>query len=371
MFHNSVRVRTGIPRHGLPMHVQLKQPDSLSQSELVVWHQIVRSNAEFSSPYFHPQFTLDVAAVRNDVEVAVCYDDERPVGFFPFQRSGRTARPVGGMLSDAHGLIHDGTMNFSWPELLASINLAAWSFHYQIASQIPAIEWHPDVTTAAVMNLKGGFEQYAARLDSKTIVKQTDRKSRKLERECGPLRFEWDSTDERAFELLLQWKSQQYHDSDIADVFEFDWTVNLLRRIWQYSDADYEGLLSVLYVDEQPAAVHFGLRAGNVLHQWFPAYDPELQRYSPGVIHLLDMARHASDHGVERIDLGRVCQYKSRVATDLVDVAEGSVDLRPVSRLLKTGCAETVAWLKRSPLYGVARVPGRILRRMVEQRQFQ
>lgn len=353
------------------MQIQTKKPASLTQAELGVWTDIIADGDEFSSPYFHPQFTLGVAAVRDDVEVAVLSDDGHIVGFFPYQRSGNTAKPVGGMLSDAHGIIVSRDIRWSWEELLPQCGLTAWNFHYQIQSQIPEPRWHPEVDPAAVMDLRGGFDEYKKRLDSKSIVSQTDRKARKMGRECGEVRFDWNSDDEQAFQLLKQWKSQQYRESDIADVFGFSWTTNLLQTIRRHSGSEYEGLMSVLYVSDRPVAVHFGLRAGKVLHQWFPAYDPELKNYSPGVIHLLEMARHAAEHGVERIDLGRVCHYKSRVATHCVDVAEGSVDLRPVTRLLKYGYHQTFEWLRHSPLRSVARIPGRMLRRLAEQKQFQ
>lgn len=353
------------------MQIETKKPASLTQTECDVWRDIVAENVHFSSPYFHPQFTRDVASVRDDVEVGVISECEQVVGFFPFQRNGNSARPVGGMLSDAHGAIVRDGVDWNWGRLLSGCGLAAWDYHYQIESQIPEVEWHPEVEPAAVMNVQGGFDEYKARLKSKSVVSQSDRKARKLARECGEIRFEWDSNDEEAFELLRKWKSQQYHESDIADVFGFEWTTELLQTIWQKSSHDYEGLLSVMYVGDRPAAIHFGLRASNVLHQWFPAYDPELKNYSPGVIHLLDMARHAADHGVERIDLGRICHYKSRVATHTVNVAEGSIDLRFVSRMLKNGYHQTYEWLRHSPLRTVARIPGRMLRRLAEQKQFQ
>lgn len=353
------------------MQVQLRQPDSLSESEHAAWRAMIDARSEFSSPYFHPQFTLDVSAVRDDVEVAVVQGTDQPRGFFPFQRSGETARPVGGNLSDAHGLIHDGSFEWSWPDLLRACGLTAWDYHYQIGTQIPETVWRPEVTQASVMNLKGGFDAFAARLESKSVVKQTDRKSRKLERERGTVRFEWHTDDQQAFDCLRLWKSQQYRDSGIADVFSFDWTNKLLDRVRMHSNSDYEGLLSVLYVDDRPAAVHLGLRSGPVLHQWFPAYDPQLKAWSPGMIHLLEMARSAVDHGVERIDLGRACHYKSRIATGTVDIAEGSIDLKPVRRLLKQGYQQTFEWLRHSPLRAIAKIPGRMLRQFAERKQFQ
>ena len=353
------------------MIVQLRKPESLSQPELDVWNKLIASSAEFRSPYFHPQFVMDVAAVRNDVEVAVISNEGAAIGFFPFQRSGKTARPVGGMLSDAHGVIIKQGFDLDLPTLLSQCGLAAWEYHYQIASQIPEANWQPEIEQAAVMNLEGGFDEYAKRLESKSVVKQTERKARKLERECGEIRFEWDSRDENAFDLMRKWKSEQYKDSNIANVFAFDWTVELLRKTWDRNDSGFQGLLSVMYVDNKPAAVHFGLRAGGVLHQWFPAYDPALFNYSPGVIHLLDMARYGAANGVHRIDLGRICPYKARVATHTVDVAAGSVDLRAIARLLKNGYQQTYEWLRHSPLRTVALIPGRMLRRLAEQRQFQ
>lgn len=353
------------------MQIQLRKPNSLTEAELATWRQIIAASDEFSSPYFHPQFTLDVAAVRNDVEVAVVAGNSTPAGFFPFQRSGDKARPVGGNLSDAHGLIHDGSFDWNWPDLLHACGLSAWEFHYQIETQVPDEKWQADVEPAAVMNLDGGFDEFASRLESKSVIKQSDRKARKLEREHGHVRFEWDTDDDAAFEILRKWKSKQYRDSNIADVFSFDWTLELLRRIRQQSGHDYEGLMSVLYVDDRPSAVHFGLRSGRVLHQWFPAYDPELKLYSPGIIHMLELARHAAENGVSRIDLGRTCHYKSRIATDFVNVAEGCIDLRPVRRMLKHGYQQTFEWLRRSPLRAVARIPGRMLRQLAERRQFQ
>lgn len=353
------------------MIVQVRKPSSLSAAEIEIWQRLLVQSPELMSPYFHPQFTLDVAAVRDDVEVAVISEGGAIAGFFPYQRTGRTAKPVGGMLSDAHGAIMASGVSLDLPRLLQECGLVAWDYHYQVQSQIPNSSWQPEVEEAAVMNLEGGFDAYVGRLESRSLVKQTDRKSRKLERERGTIRFEWDSHDTEAFDLLVKWKSEQYHDSGIADVFSFDWTRKLLKKCWERTDPEFQGLMSVMYVDEKPAAIHFGLRAGEVLHQWFPAYDSELRNFSPGIIHLLDMARHAVENGVARIDLGRICQYKSRVATHTVQVAEGCVDLRPINRALKHGYHQTFEWLRHSPLRSVALIPGRMLRRLAEQRQFQ
>lgn len=352
------------------MHVQLLHPTDLSARDLDCWTNLA-AQQQFRSPYFQPQFTLEVAAVRNDVQIAKLQFPDGTTGFFPFQRSGRKAVPVGGQLSDAHGILLPDGRCFDWEPLLQKCELSAFQFHYLTADQVPSVRWKPEVDPAAVMNLESGFDAYRDRLESKSVVSQTDRKARRLARDCGSLRFEWKSDDPIAFRDLIRWKAAQYEDSAITNVFDFDWTVQLLQRLQNRSSSDLQGLLSVLYADDRAIAVHFGLRSHGVLHQWFPAYDPELRQHSPGMIHLLEMARHAEQNDVHRIDLGRMCHYKSRVATDCVNVAAGSVDLRPIARLVRRGCRRTFDWLRNSRLRVIAKAPGRMLRQMAERRQFQ
>ena len=42
-------------------------------------------NPQLDNPFFRPEFTQAVAAVRDDVEVAVLEIQQQPVGFFPYQ----------------------------------------------------------------------------------------------------------------------------------------------------------------------------------------------------------------------------------------------------------------------------------------------
>ena len=52
-----------------------------------MWSDIQQSDASLASPYFRPEFTAAVSAVRDDVYVAVLQDAGEVVGFFPFQRN--------------------------------------------------------------------------------------------------------------------------------------------------------------------------------------------------------------------------------------------------------------------------------------------
>ena len=88
------------------MQIELTTPERLSQRDCEQWSQFQREDVALESPFFRPEFTFAVASVRSDVEVAILRDSGETVGYFPFQRRRRElAKPVGGRLSDYHGVI--------------------------------------------------------------------------------------------------------------------------------------------------------------------------------------------------------------------------------------------------------------------------
>jgi CelD/BcsL family acetyltransferase involved in cellulose biosynthesis len=110
-------------------------------------------------------------------------------------------------------------------------------------------------------------------------------------------------------------------------------------------------MLSLLYAGERLVAGHFGMRGRSVWHYWFPAYDPEVAKYSPGLILLLKMAEHAPSLGVRTIDLGKgMSLYKQRLMNASVLLASGSVELpswRSIRRQMQRNLRSLLA---KSPL---------------------
>ena len=117
--------------------------------------------------------------------------------------------------------------------------------------------------------------------------------------------------------------------------------------VWDLFERDTDGCqgtLSVLHVGERIAAVHLGLRSEQSLSCWFPAYDPSLARYSPGLVLMLGMARAAADAGLQHLDLGKGDErYKQSLKTGDLTIGEGAV-YRPSAAAV---------------LHGVRRVPVR------------
>lgn len=104
-----------------------------------------------------------------------------------------------------------------------------------------------------------------------------------------------------------------------------------LENIRATESTNFAGMLSSAYVGDRLAAVHFGMRSHTTWHWWFPTYDPKLDKFSPGLILLLELARRAPDFGLDRIDLGRGDErYKASFASATTPLCEGSVE-RPWS----------------------------------------
>jgi CelD/BcsL family acetyltransferase involved in cellulose biosynthesis len=348
------------------IHVRVVSPAELRDDELNLWKQWLCGDDVLRSPCFHPEFTLAVAAVRNDVRIAVVEDADGLAAFFPFQRSRLGfGKPVGGRLCDFQGVVARPGFELTAGDLIRRAGLVAWDYTHVPATQSVFSAYHADVEPSGYLDVSRGFEAYVEerrQSGSKTIPKQ-QRKTRKLEREVGPLRFEPQQPDPRMLRTMMEWKSNQYRRTGIGDVFSFDWTVALLQRLHRIQTPEFRGKLSALYAGEKLIAVHFGMQTDTVLHYWFPVYDPAFQEYSPGIALLLEIARDAAESGIRRIDLGKGTEdFKISMRTAAFDVAAGSVGGGGMIGGVRQCWSQTRNWLKSSPLGAPARASARLVR---------
>ena len=343
----------------------------LSHEELALWSRLQRADSALESPYFRPEFTEDVAAVRDDVSVAVLERNGEPAGFLPFQRrhSG-IGGPVGGALSDFHGAIVPPDLKWDAATVVRQCGLRVWNFDHLIASQA---EFHPfrfGQSKSAYIELSQGFEAYRQerRAAGSNRIKQMLRKGRKLARDVGPLRFVPHSRDPQVLKTLLRWKSAQYRRSRLNDLFSFAWTKNLLRRILDRKQVAFRGRLAVLYAGKRIVAVDLGIQSHGVWHSWFPSYDRELAKYCPGHVLSVELFRAAEELGIQRVHWGKGDEdYKQSFASGYVMVADGSVDLNPLRKLAKQSWYRLRERMRRSPLKRVLQRPVRMIRRVFNQ----
>jgi CelD/BcsL family acetyltransferase involved in cellulose biosynthesis len=224
------------------------------------------------------------------------------------------------------------------------------------------------VVDALSMDLSEGFEAYrcARRLAGSKHTKQIFQRKRKLERELGPVVVDADCRDERVFEQLWEWKSQQYQMHGLMDLYHVAWIAKLLKAIRRETSRDFRGRLFALYAGGDLLAAEFALQSGPVLHSWFPAYNRRYAKYGAGHILRQEMARVAESLGVRRIDLGKDEEsFKQSVASKSVAIAEGSFDLNPFRQAIRKGRQQAYQWLRSTRVGGRLAHPYRIVRKAV------
>lgn len=336
------------------LDIEFQRTQQLSAEDRQAWDEFQRRDPSLDSGYFCPEFTQAVAAVRDDVEVAVLRRAGKAVGFFPFQRSAlNLGKPVGGKLSDYHGVIAERGVSVNPEQLVRACGLSGWDFDHLVATQTAFQPYVRAAGDSPYLDLTQGFEHYARErreAGSDTLAK-LNRKIRKLEREQGELQFAWHDPSDEVLETLQGWKSAQYRATGFTDVFEFPWTKDLLRQIVSNSRDDWGATVSTLRVGGRLAAACYSLRSRQVMHAWFNAYDAELAAYSPGLVLFERMARAAEAQGVTKIDLGKGDErYKRSLASAATPLWEGSVELNSLSVWLRRGWRRTRGWLEGSSM---------------------
>jgi len=341
---------------------------SLTEAHERDWRALIDSNPDLGSPFFAVEFTRLLAEARSDVFVLCLERAGRNVGFFPFHRDEvGVGRPLGLLISDFQGLIAAPNENWDVPSLLRDAGLRVWHFDHLLASQgsfDPYVLRHAE---SCFMDLSLGYEHYATerKRAGSRLLSQLERKARKIEREVGPLRFEWHTVESEVFAALRAWKMAQRVQTQTFDVLDYDWVLAFLERIRHEDSGEFGGVLSALYAGDRIIAAHFGMRSRRVLHYWFPGFERSLSRHSPGGILLIHIAKRCAELGIERIDLGKGDErYKRSFQSGTTGIYVGAADSRPLHAAARRVWFRAVAWGRESRLREQLKLPKRVFERI-------
>jgi CelD/BcsL family acetyltransferase involved in cellulose biosynthesis len=329
------------------------------------WVALQRANPDLSSAFFHPEFTRCVASVKPNVEIAIVEDGGSVVAFFPFERIFRSlGEPVGGLLSDYHGLVSAGGFDadFARLDLLRACKLIAWDFSRLPASQSRFHRQTRSLIVSPRIELADGYPAYAERKRAcgSNLIDRSAYLARRLGREIGPLRYVAHETDRGILDQVLSWKSAQYGRTGKPDIFRASWTRALVGVVHDTQIEGFGGVLSTLYAGDQLIAGHFGMRSHDSWHYWLPSYNRDFSKYSPGLILILKMAESAAQLGVRMIDLGAgMSQHKSRLATGSAMLSAGSVELSTWRSMRRNVQRNIAAGVRNTPLEAPARAIAR------------
>ncbi|MEU7001208.1 GNAT family N-acetyltransferase [Nonomuraea sp. NPDC046570] len=327
------------------MNITVVRPGDLGIAERSRWRELQKADPSLDNPFLSIEFALAMDRLRDYVRVAVIEDGGSIVGFFPYERhSFGIGKPLGGFLTTCHGLISIPDFQVNPKALLRACKLSVFDFDHMVAGQPTFAPFETDVRPAPIMDLTAGYDTWIEQVkaNSPKNLKTVRYKERKLGREQGELRFEWASAADDVLRTLLAWKSDQYRRTGRVDRFAQPWIVELIDIMHAERSADFSGVLTMLYSGDVPVAGHFGLRTATTLVGWFPAYDTEFARYSPGIVHHLQMAEAAAKAGLHQVDMGKGGkEYKDWLKSGALLVAEG--------RISRPSAAAAVHWIGRTP----------------------
>lgn len=311
------------------MKITTVRPDELGPDEIACWHGFQRAVPGLDNPFLSPEFAVAVGDESPAARVGVLSDGGEVVGFFPFERRRLgVGVPIGAHVNDCQGLVHAPGVDWDPGAVLRACGLAVWEFDHLVDAQAPFAPYLAERRPAPIIDLTDGFAAWEALLRGRSsrFTRDLPRRARMLARDVGEVRFELAASDPGLLDTVLAWKSAQYVRTGAPDLFARPWLPRLLHRLLATDHDGFTGLLSVLWAGERPVAGHLQLRFEGVLAGWFPAYDPELGKYAPGLQHHIATARAAAAAGVRHIELGKGGEdYKALLANGALAVGTGQV----------------------------------------------
>ncbi|MGB5078132.1 MAG: cellulose biosynthesis protein CelD, partial [Sphingorhabdus sp.] len=192
------------------MKASLVNPQELDADCIQRWEQLRATNAVYDSPFYSPHYALAVGEIRNDAQIAIFEQDRRIVGFLPFHRvRGRIAKPIGGHLNDYHGAILEPGLTLADPGLLQSAGLDAYDFDHLPSLFGIGLQLTQASRTSPQMDLSKGYDECIAAKGESWKRGQRDmaRKLRKMEREIGPLSFQFACKSEDLFDVHVEMRN--------------------------------------------------------------------------------------------------------------------------------------------------------------------
>jgi|CXWL01.1.fsa_nt_gi CelD/BcsL family acetyltransferase involved in cellulose biosynthesis len=320
-------------------------------SELLArWRDAQQANPAFAGPCFHPLLFQSVAQHVPGVRVAVLTKDSGSGAFLPYLQvpGERIARPV--PACDYQGIVAREGESWDMRKILRRLGLLAWEFD----NLLPTTgAFQPDFAIRARSQrvaLDGGIDAYlAGQRNAGKSGRKLKMHRRFLQRDRGPLRFVAQSSDPAALAELLRWKADRFRGFA-------DWAGRTIELIHSRQDGELSGVLSALYAGDSLVAAHFGIRCDGVLHYWFPAFNPDVARYSASRLLLEDLIAELPSLQCDTLDLGPGGEpYKDYFANASIEVCTGAYELpsfRAYARRLQLGLRKLV---KSSPrVYGAA-----------------
>jgi CelD/BcsL family acetyltransferase involved in cellulose biosynthesis len=356
--------------------IEVTRPGALAPKDLARWSALQAPNPVLDTPFLSPGWALAVERAQQGccdadpsrgVRVAVMRDGGEAKGFFSARVAGSLAMPAGAPMNDYQGLVASPDLTLDPKALIAALGVQRLDFTHMLEGQPAFASYRRGEAVSYRAETPDGFAAYAEsrREAGSGVLKDIDKRRRKIEREVGPVVFTAQSRSTTAFDQLIAWKRAQYGCTRQTDIFDTPWTLRLLRDLLGGHDPAFGGALFTLHVGDQLAAAQFNLRGSKTLHAWIIAHDEAFERYSPGLILFGEVLRWMDESPYKVLDLGAGdYRFKQQLSNARVMVGHGFVGRPSPATLIRSAEYGVRAAAEALPLGRFSELPGKAMRRM-------
>jgi len=352
--------------------IQVVKALDLSPADIARWMELQRSQARLDSPFLSPHWALSVARAQSDkgedVKVAIVRGAEgEALAFLPARIRHGVAMPAGAPMCDYQALVSAPGVAVNPRDLLTALHASRIDFCHMLADDETLARHGRGQADSWIIELPDGYEAYAAERKAANVgvLKDIDKKRRKAEREVGPSRYTAMSESRGDFDQLIAWKRAQLLATGQTDLFKTPWVNNLVEALFQNRAPHFGGGLYTLHLGDQLAAVHLHLRGEHTLHGWLIAYNPELERYSPGMLLFQDILKSMDGTDYSRLDLGTGdYRFKRELSNARQTVVFGFLGSPSLPTLVRHAAYGMRSVAESLPLGRISEIPGKAMRRI-------
>ncbi|HVT23746.1 MAG TPA: GNAT family N-acetyltransferase [Rhizomicrobium sp.] len=304
----------------------------LVEDDIRLWSALQRDASLTRTPFLSYGFAQAVQDTRGDTFAVALEDRGKIVGYFPFQYMKhrsllRVAEKIGGHMSDFFDIVGSANHAFTGAELLRAADLAAFRFDH-LPAEFSHFSTGETVSSHGMRVTLQDFSAYAATL-AKAQSKFSNaihRGERQMNADIGDVIFSWQCENRQAeLERLINVKREQYARTGVKDALAPPWTRALFHRLLEGETRDVQVVLSTLYAGSTWISTCLCLGYAETLHIWFPVYNADFRRYSPGNVLFLKLFEHGAAAGYRQFDFGEgVAEYKRRFLSDEYKVLQGA-----------------------------------------------
>lgn len=355
------------------MKIEVLRPRDLTDGQIARWMALQSADPVFDSPFLSPQWAqaIERAQMRPGhddpgIRVAVLGDGDEADGFFAARVGAFSAIPAGAPMSDYQAVVCRPGLEIDPQALVRALGVARLDFNHMLKSQTAFTPYVRGHEQSWIIDVSAGYPAYEIQTHERSsVLKDTARKRRRVEREIGPCRFTAMSRSRSDFERLIDLKRIQMKNTRQTDVLGVGWTQRLLEDLFERQDPDFGGALFTLHVADRLAAVHFHLRSRGTIHGWLIAHTPEFERYSPGILLFQDILRWMDGGPYHQLDLG--CggyRFKRELSNVQQGIGHGFVGIPSPATLVRSVAYGVRDVAESLPLGRVSHLPGKAMRRL-------